>query len=135
MVLLSSRAATRSDGSSDRPSPNATRMNGARPRSCRLLCQFLGRTIHDASCDDASHRAAIPDSNSRDANRDHATRRRGAIARMRRGNCWQLKNWEQVELAGAAADSIIAERAAAADAKLVFKSSGLCEYARPCANR
>ena len=95
MASFSNRAATHSGGSSDRPIPNAMRMNGARPRNCRPLRQLLGHTTHDASRDGhTSRRVAIPDANHR-ANRDHATRRdasrrHDATARVRQGNCWLL---------------------------------------------
>jgi hypothetical protein len=84
MALLSNRAATHSGGSLDRPIPNATRTNGARPGNCRQLRQFPGHTIHDASRDDHTSRpAAILDAIHRDSNRGDATRRHDATAHVR----------------------------------------------------
>ncbi len=91
MASLSNRAATHSGGSSDRPIPNATRMNGVRPRNYRPLRQFLGHTIRDASRDARTSRpAAIPCAIHRGAIRDDAIRRRDATARVRRVNCRPL---------------------------------------------
>jgi hypothetical protein len=88
MTLLSNRVAMHSGGSSDRPIPNATHMNGARPRNYQPLRQFLGHTIHDASRDGHTSRpAAILYAIHHDANRGDSNLR-GAIARERRVNCW-----------------------------------------------